>query len=169
MESTKDKIEKNLTFIRHAQSTHNAALKNYPNLDEKDFVNTKLSEEGITQASKISGECELLILSPMKRTLETYIHSKLKVKRLVTSDLFREWTGCGTPSMFELEDHSKKETENDLQNRVTKALEFIKQQPEKNIVILSHCVFLRFMCAKIGRGREDFHNAQVVQEKDVLF
>lgn len=86
-ESDTQPIRKNLTFIRHAESMHNAHT-NYPNLKDHEFVNTKLSENGIKQANKISGQCDLLIVSPMKRTLETYVHSQLKVKRLI----FDRWS-----------------------------------------------------------------------------
>lgn len=43
---------KNLWLIRHAQSQHNVKHA-YPDRKELDFINTRLSEEGIAQAKQI--------------------------------------------------------------------------------------------------------------------
>jgi broad specificity phosphatase PhoE len=157
----------NLYLIRHAESMHNVKEKyttTHPT--EESFVNTRLSDLGCEQASKLKGNVELLILSPLRRTIETYTHSNLCVKRLITSDLFREYMIYGPASQFELES-PKQESEQELHERIIKAKEFIKQQPEKNIAILGHGVFLSHLAYSLGRPINGMYNAQVININNI--
>jgi hypothetical protein len=72
-----------LTFIRHAQSQNNAT-----NISE---VDTPLSQLGISQASKLHGNYDLVVISPLTRTLQTFRHSHIFAPRIIISDLVREW------------------------------------------------------------------------------
>lgn len=67
-----------------------------------------------------------MILSPLRRTLETYVHSDLRAKRLVTSDLVREY--ANEPSSFLEGEDVVLESEEAFNHRVQKAIEFIRDQ-----------------------------------------
>lgn len=164
------KITKHIWIIRHAQSMANAvseAPANYPGVKDSDLVNTCLSEEGKKQAAHIQGPVDLLIVSPLRRTLETYIYSKLKVKRLFTSELIREYRAPSGD--FELEE-SEIETVGALQSRVLDFIKLLKSQPETKIGILSHGVFLMELTKQLGRPLDSYmKNAQVIYLANVEF
>ena len=110
----------------------NAAHK-YPHMKEADFVNTRLSDKGREQAALVRGPVDLLIVSPLRRTLETYVHSKLQVKRLFTT------------------------------------IDLLRAQPETNIGILSHGVFLAELASRIGRPfANGMSNAQVIHVHNAI-
>lgn len=162
----------NLWFIRHAESRANAAShaadKKHDGVHESDLVNTSLTEAGKKQAEKVHGPVDLLIVSPLRRTLETYVHSKLTVKRLVTSELVREYRAYGRPGEFEHETPAN-ETPLQLYARVEQAVAFIKAQPETNIGILSHGVFLAELAKRLGKPLQTgLGNAQVVHLNQVV-
>lgn len=137
---------------------------------EAHFVNTCLTEDGKNQARSVQGPCDVLIVSPLKRALETYVHSKLTTKRLIVNDLFREWTHWGPAQFLEHEDQSRPETWDDFLRRMDQAIEFLKQLPETNVTILSHGGVLgelsrRFKADGVGDG---FHNGQVRRYDNVV-
>ena len=53
-----------LHFLRHAESVYNA------NQENKMF-NCGLTDKGILQASQLTGDYDLVIVSPLKRTSDT--------------------------------------------------------------------------------------------------
>ena len=71
-----------ITFIRHAQSLYNAGLA--------DVKNCPLSPSGCQEASRLVGEFDLLVLSPLKRAIQTYAFSQIKAGEIVISPLARE-------------------------------------------------------------------------------
>lgn len=152
---------KNLWLIRHAESMANVAHK-YPDMKPSDFVNTRLSEDGRKQAEIVQGPIDLLIVSPLRRTLETYARSQLRVKRLFTSELVREYRVYGPAGELELETPHV-ETVAEFRRRIDQAVEMIRAQPETNIGILSHGVFLADFARRLGRPlSHNMGNAQVV-------
>ncbi len=154
-------VRKNLWLIRHAESMANVAHK-YPTLSQKDLVNTRLSEDGRAQADKVQGPVDLLIVSPLRRTMETYACSKLKVGRLFTSELVREWRAYGPPGDLELET-PRQETADELRARVRATVDLLRAQPEQNIGILSHGVFLAELARHVQRPlRASMANAEVI-------
>ena len=58
-----------LTLIRHAQSLANAGLSTYRN--------PGLSDLGIIQSKQLLGTYDLIILSPLRRVLQTFSTSHL--------------------------------------------------------------------------------------------
>jgi broad specificity phosphatase PhoE len=99
--------------------------------------------------------------------METYACSKLKVKRLFTSELVREWRAYGPPGDFELEP-ARQETAEELRERVRLSIQLLRAQPEANIGILSHGVFLAELARHIGRPlHAGMHNAQVIHLHNV--
>lgn len=151
---------KRLWLIRHAESKHNIRDR-FPNLPEQDFLNTPLSDEGRNQARSIQGPVDLLLVSPLRRTLETYLYSKLMVKRLQTTDLLREFCAYGPASLLDGETPWV-ETEPQFHERVSKLITFIRAQPETNITLLSHGVLLGELSRRLGRPTH-FPNGAVAQ------
>jgi broad specificity phosphatase PhoE len=160
--------KKNLWLIRHAESMHNAKDKYAAtHKTEEDFANTRLSDTGKLQAAKVHGPVELLIVSPLRRTLETYALSNLQCKRLITSDLFREFRAYGPACHFELEPRTV-ETVDEFQKRVRQALTFLAEQPEPNIGVLSHGVTIGEICRQLGKPlQHGIANAQVIHLENV--
>jgi len=94
--------------------------------------------------------------------MQTYAHSNLKVKRLITSELIREAMFYGPCSQLDLEPE-RTETPADLQTRVMAAAKFIAEQPEQKIALLSHGVFLAELARFLGKPLPNaLQNAQVV-------
>lgn len=99
----------------------------------------------------------------MRRTLQTYAHSTLQVKRLITSELFREWMIYGPSSRLDLEPADLTETPQELTNRARAAAQLVSEQKEHNIAILSHGVFLSEFAKLLGKPlTTGMQNAQVI-------
>jgi broad specificity phosphatase PhoE len=157
--STEEVVTKNLWFIRHAESEQNAGVEV--------GRNSKLSERGKTQAVQVHGPCSLLLLSPLRRSIETYALSGLKVGRLIMADCIREIVD-GPACELDLEKWSHNETEEEVMVRINATFQLLRSQPEKNITILSHACFLRKLISELKLEMSGFlANAQVVLFKDV--
>lgn len=94
MDAKTKPVKKTLFLIRHAESTHNAKPPHEP---DDNYWNPGLTAKGKEQAHNVHGPIELLLCSPLRRTLETYVHSRLHVKCLETVEELREWTTYGPP------------------------------------------------------------------------
>ena len=152
-------VTKNLWFMRHAQSEQNAGTSA--------SKNSKLSEYGKTQAAQVRGPCDLLIISPLRRALETYAFSDLKVGRLIVADCIREIVD-GPACELDLEKWDHNETEEEVMVRIRETLKLLRSQTEKNITILSHACFLRKLISELKLEMNGFvGNAQVVYFRDV--
>lgn len=145
-----------ITIIRHAESLYNNGTAT-----ESQLKNCKLSEQGKVQASsELNGlEFDLLILSPLKRAVETYAYSNIKTADIVISHLFREWKTSKLNMMDGEEEDpigSSFETQEQFENRTHLALEFLKSLSEKykKIGIISHHDFIHCFF-KIHSGRQD--------------
>ena len=159
-------LVKHLWFVRHAEGTHNVPQ---PAVDSAvvgaaktgDAANPGLTARGREQAGHLKGPVELLVVSPMRRTIETYAHSNLRVGRLVTSEHFREFLGYPPSSNYDLE-RLRTENVQQFQRRVELAIDFLREQPEERITVLSHGVFLGELCKRLGLPyTHGFANAEV--------
>jgi broad specificity phosphatase PhoE len=64
---------------------------------------------------------------------------------------------------MELEPKELSETGDQFRQRIKDAIDFIKQQPETNICIVSHGVFLAEFCRYINKPlHQSMHNAQCI-------
>lgn len=68
-------------FTRHAESQSNVGIS---------CVDAPLTATGITQARQLSGNFDCVIVSPLRRTLETLHYSQITYNKLIISDLVRE-------------------------------------------------------------------------------
>jgi|SRR5579872_2508296 len=150
---------KTITLIRHAQSLYNAN----PQLTQ-DIVDCGLSEEGIKQANQLNRTVDLLIVSPLKRAIETYNRSKIRTTSIIVSPLFIEYH-YGNSITYGNNQHLAAETPDDVINRAKTAISYIKSQPQQNIGIISHGYFLRVFMQELGLESMDFQNAQIIQFK----
>jgi len=111
-----------------------------------------LTDLGRNQASQIGGEYDLVIVSPLRRTLDTYIHSGIKTRELIMVPIIREQRR-GTPTAcLALEDVNFKEDSKMVMGRVIEFTKFLKTLPHTNIMIVSHAFF---MCHFLDYNKQD--------------
>jgi broad specificity phosphatase PhoE len=157
--SKEDEIKKKkkvIFFIRHGESWHNADPVKFDQVR-----NPGLSDLGKKQASSLSGTSDLVILSPLKRAVETLAFSKIKSDKIVSSLLFREWTAHGASCWLEGENEKEIwETERDLQKRAMKAWQFVRTRPETFITIVAHGALNTAMLQCVGITKH-FENCEI--------
>lgn len=73
--------KKKLYFTRHAES--------YGNIG-KGIIDSPLTDEGIKQASHLSGHYQCVIVSPLRRAKETLHYSQITYDNLIIDEHFRE-------------------------------------------------------------------------------
>lgn len=151
-------MKKQVWFIRHAESQGNTGEDGGPD--------PALSKRGREQASHLKGPVDLLIVSPMKRALDTYILSKLSSTSIIVSELFRERLGGGQGEWRLGEDHVKKLERDDKKfvKRVDAAIEFLRAQPEQRIAVISHHTFLAALTGRLYGTPAYLGNAQMIQQ-----
>ena len=69
-------------FIRHGQSV--------ANVGPDDLYDSRLTSIGICQAQEVSGHFDLVLCSPLRRTMETLHYSKITYKELIVEHSLRE-------------------------------------------------------------------------------
>lgn len=128
-----------ITLLRHAESIGNVDGK----IAE---WNCGLTEIGIDQSNKLSGEYDLILMSPMKRCRETLGLSGIFCKNVEITTLCREIRTGFITELLEGEEIMI-ETKENLQDRLTKFLLLLKERSEKynKILVISHCGFIRTM------------------------
>ena len=158
-------------FVRHGQSVGNVAPV-FQSLD------SSLSKVGLKQAKFIAKRVsnlnfDKLISSPLIRTRQTAeAISQTTNKPIVFSDLFvekirpssingksyddsdakaksRAWEASLVSEGLKIEDG---ENYNEITKRAGDALNFLYEQPEKIIVVVTHSYFLRVLVAKVLLG-----------------
>ena len=159
---------KELWLIRHGQAPHNILFAQNRNLEAQNLRDPPLTKKGVQQAtdlrfrlSSVIRDIELIIISPLRRTLMTsdIIFSKVKLPALVnTLPRERGDYSCdyGSPSSIiqqEFPHHdfsdlkeiwwTEKESCNHVIERVERFKEFLNQQPETRIAVVSHGFFLK--------------------------
>jgi len=166
---------KTVYFIRHGES------QGYTNKFEQS-PETPLSEDGIEQSTQIAERIkkvnfDLLITSPLKRTLQTAeLISEKSGKEYEKNELFverkRPSRQYNLPSNSELRNeieekfqkaflNNKKyedaESFEEVRKRVIKALNFIEESKAEKIVVVSHGTFLRYFAGLILLGEDNFN------------
>lgn len=174
-------IEKTIYFVRHGESEGNIS-NSYQSLE------SPLSKDGKAQAKIVSERINkisfnVLISSPLTRTKETTDEIVKITKKIPEySDLFverikptsingkssddkeahaiaKEWSKSLHTSGYRVEDG---ENFDDIIARADKALQFLQDRSEKNIVVVTHGYFLRTILARVLLGssltEENFRN-----------
>ncbi|KAK8020754.1 hypothetical protein PG990_005892 [Apiospora arundinis] len=161
-------------LIRHGEATHNVGNKS-PLLTEKGVLQCEYLEKDLRSRYSFEKDSTLIIVSPAKRTLQTYHHglkwlSDEGVPVLPRAE-WQETTGnpcdiCTDVAVIEKEwpslDFSQLDpvypaktglyfpSEEALQNRARFAREWLFHRPEKHIVIVTHSGFLQ----RVAKGQK---------------
>ena len=151
-------MNKKITFIRHAQSKYN--LKD---INTEEYRNTGLTFEGKDNSKTLDHEFDILIVSPLRRAVETYASSNLKCGFLLTNKLFREYLEFMCYPDFFHNETMVLETKEDIEKRVKKALDYIKGLNGEKIGIISHHNFIKNFF-KINFDKDvDLKNCEVIE------
>jgi broad specificity phosphatase PhoE len=163
---------KKIYFVRHGESEGNAG-------PIRQTASTSLTEKGRSQAAYVAERCaklpiEVVISSTMTRAKETAEIILTKVSKPIEySDLFverrRPSEVLGKPkdnpeaeqAETEIKKHfhepgwrfSDEENFEDLKERASKALEYLSQRPEENILVVTHGYFMRIVMAYMLFGK----------------
>lgn len=122
-------------ILRHAQS-----LFNKYRTSEKDC---DLSDEGKVQASKVSGDYDVIVLSCLRRTHQTLLYSNLVAHRLLITDLCREKRKDSCDYMPG-EDETKGESDEELAIRIDCFKNYLRTNclPSEKVLVISHRDFI---------------------------
>lgn len=151
---------KTITIIRHAQSKFNAG--EYKTEDE--IRNCRLTSHGIEQAKQVNHDFDLLVISPLKRVMETYVNSNIKCKRICISELVREQLDGRPLNCLDLEE-VQTETNDEVRKRAKEAVEYIKKLDSDNIGIISHGCFIWYFLEQCGQPPTGTYNCQAITFK----
>lgn len=146
-DKTQNKDKGEIYFLRHGQSLFNLGLE-----DKND---SPLSENGIEQAKRVFGNVDLVIVSPLKRALQTLENSKIVYKKKLISSLCREHRNSSRCDYFPWETFSP-EPEQEFKNRVNEFLELLKLLSEHypRIIVVSHHGFISKVTGKFLQNCE---------------
>jgi broad specificity phosphatase PhoE len=170
-------------FVRHAEGVHNVAGSiSYDNYKLEEFYDAVLTENGINQCKNLSKKClesrvlddiDLLVVSPMRRTLQTASFAfpgLLSKANWIALDEIREQTGlhpCDrrhpisqlsrgfghVDFSFVAADHDPlyglynnvREPEEAVCERAKNFLRWLEAREEKNIIVVTHSGFLKVL------------------------
>jgi broad specificity phosphatase PhoE len=140
-------------FMRHAKSMANEGT---------DMKDAPLSETGRIQASKLTGDYDIVIISNLRRTRETLEYSHITYESVIETPYTRELMNGGLANYLEGEDPNLHETYEMLQCRADKLKRLIHYLEDvkgaKKILVISHGSFLSFLLS----WRADIPNATVL-------
>lgn len=122
-----------LTLIRHGE----CYIDNQWNTE----FNPGLIPKGRRTASEITGHYDHVIISPMKRTLETFDFSRISGNHVQVNSLFRE-VRLNKVDFMEQEtldfEHPK-----DFLQRIQKAKDYLVSLNVSNVAVVTHAGFIR--------------------------
>lgn len=143
-----------ITLLRHAQTEFNRS-----GVDERDCG---ITDEGVSQAQKLEGHYDLVLLSPMRRCRETLRHSRITYDDIRILEPLREHKKdlCD----FLEGEEVVMETEDDVRERVKEVNKILATLPGIRILVVSHGDLLWQLTAKVGDDGEHYgewlHNAE---------
>ena len=145
---------KKITLIRHAQSRFNAGQTDA-------LTNCGITDQGAQDASNLNFSFDCLIISPLKRSIQTYTCSKIKTGKIMINELFREHVSWNlnfldneTPAI---------ETVDDLVKRAYAAFEFLNTIEYYNIGVITHSDFLQTFTERILGTKISLNNCQALE------
>lgn len=174
-----NKDKKNIYLIRHGEAQHNINYHKYGSKTFYDikYCDTVLTDLGHKQSKELNNtwdkidEIELVIVSPLYRTLQTatniFINKDIPIislvdltehpntahtcnKRSSLSKLAKKFSNIDFTDIKDEEDYNwihkeKEETIESLDDRINKIKEYIKNRKENNICIVGHNSFFSQM------------------------
>jgi hypothetical protein len=141
---------KNITCIRHGHP------------EQMVVGDPVLSTDGIKQANCLAGEYDLIILSPLRRAIETYVRSNISGKRVVICDEAREQRDNHMYNQLRSETPMT-ETVPEMFARCTKLRDFILSQPEENICIFSSAFSICYLQQVFGIASKPLGYTEIVK------
>ena len=118
-----------IRLIRHGQS--------YANIGEAQ-CDACLTSTGREQAKRLTGKYDLIIVSPMRRTKETFFYSDVRGGKVITSELCREMKqGISDLLLFEDEIFDDEHTFDNRMGKLIIHLHDLSKQ-YKNIAVFTH-------------------------------
>lgn len=136
-----------VVLLRHAESIYNAT-------GDITIMNCGLTENGRKQASQLSGNFDLVLISPLRRTLETLDYSNIIYKHIRHCDLLRERIAVNCDR---LNNNETFESEYGFNNRMSTLHDMINYYKTKynSIIIITH-----FAVIYTITGGKQFKNAE---------
>ena len=141
-----------ITLIRHAASTYNTY--------NKSIRDPPLSELGKIQAKYLNGNYDLVICSTLKRARQTLDESNIIYKKIKFTELCREFRNGYPTCIYNGESEvNMNESKEEFEIRVIKFKTMLNKKKQKynNIVVISHCIFLKEFCGKYLENCEIFN------------
>jgi len=191
---------KTLYWIRHGESLSNISENNFdiidPSLTVKGYEQCELLKKNL-QNNKIIDNIDLIVVSPLNRTLETYINiiEEKKIHNILTIslDIIREQINQPCHKRCFITEKKKKykyinfdeiETDKDMMyikyagnepksnviTRCNKFIKWLKKRHEKNIMIITHGNFLLPMFSEVLTNTDNktfFNNCEL--RKNIIF
>jgi hypothetical protein len=104
--------------------------------------NPPLSSNGSEECGNIEGSYDIVILSPLKRAIQTYANSNIKSKKVLLMDAVREFRHSG--SKENLLDFEELYYENfgDFIARISTLKEFLKECEPASVAVITHKEFI---------------------------
>jgi len=186
---------KRLYLIRHGEALHNklAGEKGTAVYLDPLLTDPSLTPTGVSQAKALQGKIkgtELLIVSPLERTIETALHifdaveDHFKLPPAIALDQIREVSGKHYPDMRNSisskrtrfptidfsqipEDEDKlwikehREPKNQVSARVSQFLDFLWTRPEHTITVVAHHGILDCIYVLLTGTGQQFKNCEV--------
>lgn len=150
------KETKEITFIRHAQSLFNVGKSRH----QRDCG---ITLGGELASRSIKGTVDCVVLSPLRRAIQTYALSEVKCGRVIVSNLFREHKN-GTVSNYLSKEDIDLESEDELKQRIEIAIQFLRSLPYKQIAVFTHHDFMVEFTKKINKGKPVYmRNCDTIQ------
>jgi broad specificity phosphatase PhoE len=130
-----------IQVLRHAQSVFNKFLTSEKNCD--------LTEEGKEQAQALQGDFDIVICSPLKRTIATLDLSQINYGKLMYTSLCRE-KRADICDFLEEEDETKKETDEELNQRIEAFKIYMKANCSSfhSVLVVTHGDFIHALGKK---------------------
>ncbi len=130
-------------LVRHAESNFNASGETIDDMD------TDLSSLGEEQATKLCGNFDLIICSPLRRTRRTLELSQIKYKELHFSSDAREFRQKNCDFMEGEERYD--ETEEQMMDRITKLKKRLISEAKKGqkVLLVGHYWTLWYLTSYI--------------------
>jgi broad specificity phosphatase PhoE len=147
-----------ITLIRHAQALHNIHIR-----DPELIANSRLSEKGREQSVNLELSVDILVVSPLRRAIETYSNSKIKCKEIIVSYLFREQPESMDQVVNFLENEERfVETEDQVRVRAQEAKKFLLSLKGDSVAIITHGIFIYRLLEGFGKPYQPVHNVESI-------
>lgn len=147
-------------LLRHAESTANVNPSEYHRRR-----NVPLSPFGQKQAAELKGDFDLVICSPLRRARQTLSQSGIQYRELIVAPELREIIDFPANLLTDDEDEdSFVESSDSVRDRCCHFIQRLSKvyEPGRQILIISHCMFLRKLTDKFAERPCILQNAQMI-------